>query len=96
MLSNSVGVDQAATDCPRNWPGSSRWQFDRGAMPGEPFAFLDGDSETGIAAMVEIQAPAKPTVYEVHSQDGALLSRALWPSMAASEAIAVLESGVKA
>ena len=95
MQIQSNDVDVAASDSPRNWPGSSRWQFDRGAMPGEPFAFLDGDCETGSAAMVEVQTPARPSVYEVRSQDGALLSRAFWLSMAASEAIAVLESRVK-
>lgn len=96
MLSDVFVSDPASTDSPLNWPGSSRWQFDRGAVPGEAFAFLDGDCETGSAAMVEIQTPARPTVYEVRQQGGALLSRAPCPSVAASEAIAVLESLVKA
>lgn len=48
------------SDVPVNWVGGSRWTFDRGAMPGEPFAFLDGDNETSTAAMVEIQTPGRP------------------------------------
>jgi len=34
-------------------PMGERWDADRGAMPGEPIAFLDGDADTGSAAIVE-------------------------------------------
>lgn len=68
---------------PINWVGSSRWTMDRGAMPGEPFAFLDGDGEDAAAAMYEMQSPGKPVFYEVRLPGGVLLSRADAPAEAA-------------
>lgn len=86
----------SARGVPVNWAGSGRWTFDRGAMPGEPFAFLDGDSESGIAAIVEVQTPGKPATYEVRKIGGSLLSQADFPSDAAraAEERLALERGV--
>lgn len=82
----SVTSLELQRDSPVSWFGSSRWTFDRGAMPGEPFAFLDGDKDTSVAAMVEIQTPGKPVCYEVRKVDGILLSKADFPSEAAEVA----------
>ena len=71
---------------PVTWAGSDRWTFDRGAMPGEPFAFLDGDSESCVAAMVEVLTPGKPATYEVRRPGGSLLSQTDFPSEAARAA----------
>jgi hypothetical protein len=68
---------------PVNWVGCDRWTFDRGAMPGEPFAFLDGDSDTSVAAIIEIHTPGKPVCYEVRKADGVLLPKAEFPDEAA-------------
>lgn len=78
-------IDASASmgDGPLRWVGSSRWKFDRGAIAGEPFAFLDGDNETSVIAMVEIQTPGKPACYEVRKVGGILLSRADFPAAAA-------------
>lgn len=73
-----------SSDGPARWPGSARWLFDRGAIPGEPFAFLDGDCDTAVAAMVEIHTPGKPAWYEVRKDGGVLLSKADFPEIAAS------------
>lgn len=75
-----------ASGAPWNWHGSVRWTFDRGAMPGEPFAFLDGNPEESIAAMFELQSHARTTVFEVRDATGKLLSRADDPSAAAMSA----------
>ena len=80
------------SDVPVNWVGGSRWTFDRGAMPGEPFAFLDGDNETSTAAMVEIQTPGRPVFFEVRKVDGILLSRSEFPDEAAREAERSIEN----
>ena len=71
------------TGGPVNWAGGERWTFDRGAMLGEPFAFLDGDAQNSVAAMFEVQTPGKPTSYEVRKLDGVLASKAELPSEAA-------------
>lgn len=74
------------TDSPLCWNESKRWAIDRGAMPGEPFAFLDGDSETAEAVMVEVENPGKESHFEVRRQNGILLSREDHPSTAAKVA----------
>jgi hypothetical protein len=61
------------SDMPSPPPGE-RWSADRGAMPGEPFAFLDGDSETAVAAMRETEVPGKGVIYEVHDTNGDLIA----------------------
>lgn len=71
---------------PFRWAGSDRWTIDRGAMPGEAFAYLDGDSDTAVAAMVEVQSPGRPVCYEVCDQDGELILTADSPDVAAQEA----------
>ena len=74
------------SDGPVNWIGSSRWTFDRGAIAGEPFAFLDGDKETSLAVMVEIESPGRTVFFEVRKVGGILLSRSEFPDEAAREA----------
>lgn len=61
---------------PLAFDGGGRWTNDRGAMPGEPFAYLDGDQETAVAAMREIQVAGQGCFYEVNAVDGQVLSRA--------------------
>lgn len=78
---SSQGLPEDAL--PINWAGSGRWTMDRGAMPGEAFAFLDGDREDAVAAMYEVQSPGKPACYEVRLPGGAALSQADSPAEAA-------------
>ena len=70
-------------DCPIIFAGSQRWTFDRGAMPGEPFAYLDGGSEDAAASMVEVQTPGRPTSFEVRGLGGVLIAQAGFPDVAA-------------
>jgi hypothetical protein len=58
-------------------PAGDRWTSDRGAAPGEPFMFLDGDRETAKAAITEIDDPKNPgrATFEAHTADGELLGR---------------------
>lgn len=88
---NSSGDASAGAD-PLRWAGSSRWAFDRGAMPGEPFAFLDGNRETCIAAMVEVQSPGRPAMYEVRRPGGVLIAQSENAAAAASAAQDAVES----
>lgn len=88
------GIDDSCAG-PVIWPDSERWTFDRGAMPGEPFAYLDGDVDTCIAAMVEVQSGGKPPVYEVRRRGGSLLSQAESANDAAKDAEARLSKGWK-
>ena len=83
IINRQEAVDASASIGPMRWIGSSRWTFDRGAMAGEPFAFLDGDNETSVVAMVEIQTPGKPACYEVRKVGGILLSQSEFPAEAA-------------
>lgn len=73
----------SANSSPVNWAGNKRWLIDRGAIPGEAFAFLDGDHETAIAAMFEIQPPGQAAYFEVRTIGGDLLSQADFPAEAA-------------
>jgi len=41
-------------------PPSERWTADRGAMPGEPELFLDGDAENAKAVIVQREDPREP------------------------------------
>lgn len=75
--------DPARGDSPLIWSGSQRWTLDRGAMPGEPFAYLDGNDENSVAAMFEIQSPGKPEIYEVRKSGGILVSQSDFPHEAA-------------
>lgn len=62
------------SDMPAQAPGD-RWTTDRGAMPGEPFAFLDGGPDDAIAAMREVVHEGRDTShYEVHDTGGNLLA----------------------
>ncbi len=65
-------VEQPHAD-PQRVPGD-RWQSDRGAMPGEPMAFLDGDEDTAKAVMVQIETPGKGVHYEVRAVGGRLIA----------------------
>lgn len=58
-----------------NPPPSPRWISDRGAMPGEPSMFLDGDAQTAKAAITEVEDPHSPgrATFEVHLPNGDLL-----------------------
>lgn len=71
---------------PINWPGSGRWTMDRGAVPGEPFAYLDGDEDSASASMIEIQTPGRPSTYEVRKPGGIVVTRAAFPELAAQTA----------
>lgn len=51
-------------------PPTSRWIVDRGAIPDEPFAYLDGDSETGKAALIEHRNDEGLILYESVTSDG--------------------------
>lgn len=68
-------------------PPGPRWWSDRGVMPGEPFAFLDMDEDSGpdtaTAAMREIEVPGKGVYYEVTDRDGNVLSAGSTPQEAA-------------
>ena len=66
-----------------DWADAARWTFDRGAIPGEPLAFLDGDSESAVAAMVEIQTPGRASSFEVRGLAGVLIAQAEFPEEAA-------------
>lgn len=74
----------AGSSSPVTWEGAKRWTMDRGAMPGEPFAFLDGDKETCCAVMYEINSTVKPSLYEVRRKGGLLLAQSESPAEAAS------------
>ncbi len=50
-------------------PMGPRWTADRGAIPGEPSQFLDGDAQDAKAAITEIETP-KGMLYEATSADG--------------------------
>jgi hypothetical protein len=59
-------------------PPGPRWTGDRGAMPGEPMLYLDGDSpETAKAAIVEEQDPRAPgrSTFDAYLPNGELLGR---------------------
>ena len=73
--------------------GGDRWTFDRGAMPGEPFGFLDvvdGDLDTAVAAIREMQVPGKVSFFEVADRQGDVLSSEDTASKAAQLAMDVL------
>lgn len=75
------------------YTAGNRWRFDRGAMPGEPFGFLDvvdDDLESAVAAIREVQVPAKGSVFEVSDTRGSLLSSASSPEEAATLAMNLL------
>lgn len=78
-------IDEGGAD-PTPPPGP-RWWSDRGVMPGEPFAFLDMDEDSGpdtaIAAMREIEVPGRGVYYEVTDRDGNVLSAGSTPQEAA-------------
>jgi hypothetical protein len=78
-------------DGPRHFhSGTDRWTFDRGAMPGEPFALLDvadGDLESAVAVMREVQVPGKGVFFEVVDRDGGMLSTGSSAGQAATLAI---------
>ena len=80
--------------CFYRWPGSSRWTFDRGAMPGEPFAFLDGDQDSAMAAIFELQSPGKATVFEVRGTEGHVICRGEFPSCVAMAAERRIDNSV--
>jgi hypothetical protein len=61
-----------------------RWTTDRGAMPGEPFGFLDGDADTARAAIVEVvHEGGRGSTFEVHGPDGELIAAGSTPEAAA-------------
>jgi hypothetical protein len=65
----------AASSAPIPPPGP-RWTGDRGAMPGEPALFLDGETaDTAKAAIVEMQDPRQPgrSTFEARLANGELL-----------------------
>lgn len=69
-------VDQGDSDSPIA-PAGPRWNTDRGAMPGEPFMFLDQNEDTGdaVAALVEKEIEGRGVVYEGYMQDGRFLGQ---------------------
>ena len=77
------GDSSTSSSSPLIWTGANRWTIDRGAIPGEPFAFLDGDKETAKASMACIQTPGKSDIFEVRAAGGFLLAQADFPSEAA-------------
>jgi hypothetical protein len=77
------GDGTTSASSPLIWSGANRWTFDRGAMPGEPFAFLDGDIETAKASMACVQTPGKSDTFEVRAPGGVLLAKTNFASEAA-------------
>jgi N12 class adenine-specific DNA methylase/tRNA1(Val) A37 N6-methylase TrmN6 len=71
-------LDTQVADGPTHGAGE-RWTHDRGAMPGEPFAYLDGDADTAKAAMREVEVPGKGRYYEVTDTEGNTLSSGTTP-----------------
>lgn len=51
-------------------PPGDRWTGDRGAIPGEPSHFLDGDAETAKAALVEVPQKEGEAVWEARDAEG--------------------------
>jgi hypothetical protein len=72
-----VPPESSKTSASPNPPPGDRWTADRGAMPGEPAWFLDGDSEDAKAAITEVQDPRDPgrSTFEAHLPGGELLGK---------------------
>lgn len=72
-----LDADSSPTSAqPEKVPGE-RWTTDRGAMPGEAFAWMDGDHETGRAAMFELADSGSGTSrFEVRVVGGAVIAGA--------------------
>ena len=51
-------------------PTGDRWTPNRGSMPGEPFAYLDGDEETGKIALIERTDDQGNVLYEASTNEG--------------------------
>ena len=54
-------------------PPGARWTPNRGAMPGEPVAYLDGDAETSQAAIIEREQDDGGVLYEAVGAGGATI-----------------------
>lgn len=64
-----------------------RWEVDRGAVPGEPFAYLDGDTETASAAIVEVEKSGRQgSHFEARTVGGDLIGKFTTPAEAARAA----------
>lgn len=72
---NNPEVTEQISAAPMN-AGGKRWISDRGAMPGEPAHFLDGDADTAKAAIFEIDIPGKGVLFEARDGAGNLIKRA--------------------
>lgn len=67
--------------------GGDRWTQNRGAIPGEPVAFLDGDDDTAKAAVIEVlQEGREGVTYEAIDGKGDLIGRFSTPREAATAA----------
>jgi N12 class adenine-specific DNA methylase len=62
------------SDAPVTPPGD-RWTGDRGAIPGEPSMFLDGDAETAKAAIVEVPNDKGEATWEARNAKGESLGQ---------------------
>lgn len=56
-------------------PPGDRWTGDRGAIPGEPSLFLDGDAKTAKAALVEVPNDKGEAVWEARIPGGRSLGK---------------------
>jgi hypothetical protein len=84
----------AVTSSPNSPPGD-RWTGDRGAMPGEPAYFLDGETaDTAKATIIEIEDPRQlgRATFEAHLPDGELIGRFGTTEEAARHAEKVIDS----
>jgi len=73
---SALGIEPAPIEqqhsAPTRPPGS-RWEGDRGAMPGEPIAYLDaeeGGFDTAKAAITEREIPGRGILYDATDADG--------------------------
>jgi len=75
-------------------PFGPRWHVDRGAMPGEPFAFLDGDEQSAVAAIFEIHSDGN-VHFELHDSAGEELANSEDPYFLAEFAQAHFSDGMR-
>lgn len=54
-------------------PPGLRWFADRGAIPGEPTYFLDGDSENARAVITPLEVPRGGLLFDAVLADGTLV-----------------------